>query len=87
MNILQMWLSFDRNEMQDSSFVVTHEVALEESSGNKRHVLLYFQVEQQLTIEMIVFLTLCIREGKELFQQKRILQDPLDRFDEIRLQS
>lgn len=36
---------------------------------------------------MVVLLALCVRQGKELLQQKRVLEDPLDGLDEVRLES
>ena len=35
---------------------------------------------------MVVFLALRVRQSKKLLQQKRILKDPLDGLDEVRLQ-
>lgn len=40
-----------------------------------------------LTVQMVVLLALGIRQGKELLQQKRVLEDPLDGLDEVRLES
>ena len=39
-----------------------------------------------LTIQMVMFLTVRISERVELLQQQRVLQDPLDGFDQVRLQ-
>lgn len=35
---------------------------------------------------MVVLLALCVRQGEQLLQQERVLQDPLDGLDEVRLE-
>lgn len=40
-----------------------------------------------LTIQVVVFLALCVCQSKELLQQQWVLEDPLDGLDEVRLQS
>ena len=40
-----------------------------------------------LTVQVVVLLALCICQGEKLLQQKRVLEDPLDGLDEVRLQS
>lgn len=36
---------------------------------------------------MVVLLALRVRQSKQLLQQKRVLEDPLDGLDEVRLES
>lgn len=36
---------------------------------------------------MVVFLALSVRQSEELLEQKRVLEDPLDGLDEVRLES
>lgn len=38
------------------------------------------------TVQVVVLLTVGVGEGVELPQQQRVLQDPLDGFDQVRLQ-
>lgn len=42
--------------------------------------------QQGRTIQMVVLLTVRVRERVELPQQEGILQHPLDGFDQVRLQ-
>lgn len=39
-----------------------------------------------LTVQMVVLLALRVRQGEELLQQQRVLEDPLDGLDEVRLE-
>lgn len=39
-----------------------------------------------LTVQVVVLLALRVRQSKKLLQQERVLQDPLDGFDEVRLE-
>ena len=40
-----------------------------------------------LTVQVVVLLAVGVREREELSEQQRVLQDPLDGFDQVRLQS
>lgn len=39
-----------------------------------------------LTVQVVVLLAVRVGEGVELLQQQRVLQNPLDGFDQVRLQ-
>lgn len=43
--------------------------------------------EDRFTIQVVVLLAVGVSEGVELLQQQRVLQDSLDGFDQVRLQS
>lgn len=43
--------------------------------------------EGAFTIQVVVLLAVGVSEGVELLQQQRVLQNPLDGFDQVRLQS
>lgn len=42
--------------------------------------------EDPFTIQVVVLLAVRVSEGVELLQQQRVLQDPLDGLDQVRLQ-
>lgn len=59
--------------------------------NNRRHLQFEIKgitnVEDTFTIQVVVLFAVRVSEGVELLQQQRVLQNSLDGFDQVRLQS
>lgn len=84
------WPSSQLNEWQ-TFIIITRNYFILIPYSSMEHRLYYTMLHQRvkehrLTVQVVVFLTLRVREGVQLLQQQGVLQDPLDGFDQVRLQ-
>lgn len=63
----------------------------QDNNNNRRHLQLVIKsvanAEDRFTIQVVVLLAVRVSQGVELLQQQRVLQNSLDGFDQVRLQS